>query len=253
MITLEYSKWENFIKVINKAKQSCKNINISVFEHFPDIRKTLQMPNNAEKIIDDYRLTRYACYLIAQNGDSRKKTIALAQTYFAIQTRKQELTKQEYNKLTEDEKRLYTRENVRNKNKYLFNTARMSGVQNYGKFNNYGYKGLYNGETSKDIATRKGISEKEDILDYMSSTELAANLFRITQTDELLKNKNVNNENDACITHHKVGQAVRQTIKRIGGTMPENLPTSNKSAKQIEKEKDKILDYNSQFKKKKLK
>ena len=129
----------------------------------------------------------------------------------------------------------------------------MSGVQNYGKFNNYGYKGLYNGETSKDIATRKGISEKEDILDYMSSTELAANLFRITQTDELLKNKNVNNENDACITHHKVGQAVRQTIKRIGGTMPENLPTSNKSAKQIEKEKDKILDYNSQFKKKKLK
>ena len=253
MITLEYSKWENFIKVINKAKQSCKNSNISVFEHFPDIRKTLQMPNNAEKIIDDYRLTRYACYLIAQNGDSRKKTIALAQTYFAIQTRKQELTRQEYNKLTEDEKRLYTRENVTNKNKYLFNTARMSGVQNYGKFNNYGYKGLYNGETSKDIATRKGISEKEDILDYMSSTELAANLFRITQTDELLKNKNVSNENDACITHHKVGQAVRQTIKRIGGTMPENLPTPNKSAKQIEKEKDKILDYNSQFKKKKLK
>ncbi len=160
MITLEYSKWENFIKVINKANQSCKNSNISVFEHFPDIRKTLQMPNNAEKIIDDYRLTRYACYLIAQNGDSRKKTIALTQTYFAIQTRKQELTRQEYDKLSEDEKRLYTRENVRNKNKYLFNTAKMSGVQNYGKFNNYGYKGLYNSEISKDIAYRKGISEK---------------------------------------------------------------------------------------------
>lgn len=253
MTTLEYSKWENFIKVINKAKQSCENSNISVFEHFPDVRKTLEMPNNAEKIIDDYKLTRYACYLIAQNGDSRKKTIAFAQTYFAIQTRKQELSRQEYNKLTEDEKRLYTRENVRNKNKYLFNTARMSGVQNYGKFNNYGYKGLYNGETSKDIANKKGISEKEDILDYMSSTELAANLFRITQTDEVLKNKNINNENDACITHHKVGQAVRQTIKRIGGTMPENLPTPNKSAKQIEKEKNKILDYNSQFRNKKLK
>ena len=160
MITLEYSKWENFIKVINKANQSCKNSNISVFEHFPDIRKTLQMPNNAEKIIDDYRLTRYACYLIAQNGDSRKKTIALTQTYFAIQTRKQELTRQEYDKLSEDEKRLYTRENVGNKNKYLFNTAKMSGVQNYGKFNNYGYKGLYNSEISKDIAYRKGISEK---------------------------------------------------------------------------------------------
>lgn len=241
MPTLEYSKWENFIKVINKAMQSCENSNISVVEHFPDVRKTLEMPNNAEKIIDDYKLTRYACYLIAQNGDSRKHAIALAQTYFAIQTRKQELSRQEYNKLTEDEKRLYTRENVRNKNKYLFNTAKMSGVKNYGKFNNYGYRGLYNGETSKDIAHRKGISEKEDILDYMSSTELAANLFRITQTDDILKNKNINNENDACITHHKVGQAVRQTIRRIGGTMPENLPTPNKSAKQIEKEKNRKL------------
>ena len=241
MPTLEYSKWENFIKVINKAMQSCENSNISVVEHFPDVRKTLEMPNNAEKIIDDYKLTRYACYLIAQNGDSRKHAIALAQTYFAIQTRKQELSRQEYNKLSEDEKRLYTRENVRNKNKYLFNTAKMSGVKNYGKFNNYGYRGLYNGETSKDIAHRKGISEKEDILDYMSSTELAANLFRITQTDDVLKNKNVNNENDACITHHKVGQAVRQTIRRIGGTMPENLSTPNKSAKQIEKEKNRKL------------
>lgn len=241
MQMLEYSKWGNFVKVINKAKQSCKNINISVSERFADVGKTLKMPNNAEKIIDDYKLTRYACYLIAQNGDSRKTTIALAQTYFAIQTRKQELTRQEYNKLTEDEKRLYTRENVRNKNKYLFNTAKMSGVKNYGKFNNYGYRGLYNGETSKDIAHRKGISEKEDILDYMSSTELAANLFRITQTDDVLKNKNINNENDACITHHKVGQAVRQTIRRIGGTMPENLPTPNKSAKQIEKEKNRKL------------
>ena len=241
MTTLEYSKWENFIKVINKAKQSCENSNISVFEHFPDVRKVFKVGNNADMEISDIKLSRYACYLVAQNGDSRKKTIALAQTYFAIQTRKQELSREEYNKLTEDEKRLYTRENVRNKNKYLFNTAKMSGVKNYGKFNNYGYRGLYNGETSKDIAHRKGISEKEDILDYMSSTELAANLFRITQTDDVLKNKNVNNENDACITHHKVGQAVRQTIRRIGGTMPENLSTPNKSAKQIEKEKNRKL------------
>ena len=117
-------------------------------------------------------------------------------------------------------------------------------VKNYGKFNNYGYRGLYNGETAKDIADRKGISEKEDILDYMSSTELAANLFRITQTDEVLKNKNINNENDACITHHKVGQAVRQTIKRIGGTMPEDLPTPRKSAKQIEEEAKKQIKIN---------
>lgn len=216
----------------------------------PTSAKRLKCPKGAEKIINDFKLTRYACYLIAQNGDSRKKAIALAQTYFAVQTRKQEITRQEYEQLSEDEKRLYTRRNVKDKNKYLFDTAKSAGVKNYGKFNNYGYRGLYNGETAQDIAHRKGIPEKEDILDYMSSTELAANLFRITQTDEVLKNKNINNEDDACKTHHNVGQAVRQTIKRIGGTMPEDLPTPSKSAKQIEKEKQKELKSND---KKKLK
>ena len=243
MEMLEYSKWGNFIKVIDKAKKSCENSNNTIFEHFADVGKTIKMPKNAEKTIEDMKLTRYACYLIAQNGDSRKKAVALAQTYFAVQTRKQEITRQEYENLSEDEKRLYTRQNVKDKNKYLFDTAKLAGVKNYGKFNNYGYRGLYNGETAKDIANRKGISEKEDILDYMSSTELAANLFRITQTDEVLKNKNINNEDDACITHHKVGQAVRQTIKRIGGTMPEDLPTPRKSTKQIEKEKNKKLSF----------
>ena len=243
MEMLEYSKWGNFIKVIDKAKKSCENSNNTIFEHFADVGKTIKMPKNAEKTIEDMKLTRYACYLIAQNGDSRKKAIALAQTYFAVQTRKQEITRQEYENLSEDEKRLYTRQNVKDKNKYLFDTAKLAGVKNYGKFNNYGYRGLYNGENAKDIANRKGISEKEDILDYMSSTELAANLFRITQTDEVLKNKYINNEDDACITHHKVGLAVRQTIKRIGGTMPEDLPTPRKSTKQIEKEKNKKLSF----------
>ena len=247
---LNYKEWRKFENVINKAKEACENSDISIFDHFVDVAKTIKMPKGAEKTIIDYRLTRYACYLIAQNGDSRKKAIALAQTYFAVQTRKQELTRQEYEQLSEDEKRLYTRKNVKDKNKYLFDTAKLAGVKNYGKFNNYGYRGLYNGETAKDIANRKGISEKEDILDYMSSTELAANLFRITQTDEVLKNKNINNEDDACKTHHNVGQAVRQTIKRIGGTMPEDLPTLSKSAKQIEKEKSKQLKEND---KKKLK
>ena len=242
MSVLEYAKWGNFIKVIDKAKQSCENSNINVFEHFSDVGKTSKMPNGGEKIIHDFKLTRYACYLIAQNGDSRKRTIALAQTYFAVQTRKQELTREEYNLLSEDEKRLYTRKNVSDRNKYLYKTAQESGVKNYGKFTNYGYKGLYNGETAKDIAIRKGINfKKEEILDYMDSTELAANLFRITQTDEVLKNKNVDNENDACQTHHAVGQAVKQVIKKIGGTMPEDSPTPEKSAKQLEKEKKQRL------------
>ena len=185
MEMLEYSKWGNFIKVIDKAKKSCENSNNTISEHFADVGKTIKMPKNAEKTIEDMKLTRYACYLIAQNGDSRKKAIALAQTYFAVQTRKQEITRQEYENLSEDEKRLYTRQNVKDKNKYLFDTAKLAGVKNYGKFNNYGYRGLYNGETARDIANRKGIPEKEDILDYMSSTELAANLFRITQTDKV--------------------------------------------------------------------
>lgn len=241
MEILEYTQWRNFLKVIDKAIEACKNSNINTCEHFADVSKMIQIANNAERVVDDFKLTRYACYLIAQNGDSRKKTIALAQTYFAVQTRKQEITRQEYEQLSEDEKRLYTRQNVKDKNNFLFDTAKLAGVKNYGKFNNYGYRGLYNGETAKDIAKRKGISEKEDILDYMSSTELATNLFRITQTDEVLKNKNINNENDACKTHHNVGQAVRQTIKRIGGTMPEDMPTPRKSAKEIEKEKMKRL------------
>ena len=238
MIVLEYKQWRRFEQVIERAKEACKNSNISIDDHFADVGKIVRA-GATNKDIGDIKLTRYACYLIAQNGDSRKKAIALAQTYFAVQTRKQEIT------------RLYTRQNVKDKNKYLFDTAKSTGVKNYGKFNNYGYRGLYNGETAKDIANRKGISDKEDILDYMSSTELAANLFRITQTDEVLKNKNINNEDDACITHHKVGQAVRQTIKKIGGTMPEDLPTPTKSAKQIEKEKNKEIAFKDNKKLKK--
>lgn len=245
MIVLEYKQWRRFEQVIERAKEACKNSNVNVYDHFADVGKIVKA-GVTNKDIGDIKLTRYACYLIAQNGDSRKKTIALAQTYFAVQTRKQELTRQEYEQLSEDEKRLYTRKNVKDKNKYLFDAAKIAGVKNYGKFNNYGYRGLYNGETAKDIANRKGISEKEDILDYMSSTELAANLFRITQTDEVLKNKKIDNEEDACKTHHNVGQAVRQTIKRIGGTMPEDLPTPSMSAKQIEKEKNKQLKANEE-------
>ena len=244
MLALEYSKWEHFAKVINKAKISCKLSGANVDDLFPVIGKTIKMPKGAAKEVIDYKLSRYACYLIVQNASPvRHKSVALGQTYFAVQTRRMEITQEEYSKLSEDEKRLYTRINVKNKNKYLFDTAKNAGVTNYGKFNDYGYKGLYNGESAKQIAKRKGIDpDKEDILDYMGSTELAANLFRITQTDEVLKNKQVDNEDDACKTHHAVGQAVRQTIKKIGGTMPEKLPTPEKSIKELEKEELKKIE-----------
>lgn len=237
MIALGYSKWGNFKKVIDKAKITCEISNNIIKEHFADAGKVLTVGNNAKMDVIDYKLSRYACYLIVQNADPRKKTVALGQTYFAYQTRKMEITEQEFSKLSEDEKRLYTRLNIKNKNKYLFDTAKKSGVTNYAKFNDYGYKGLYNGETAKDIAKRKGINpDKKEILDYMGSTELAANLFRITQTDEVLKNNNVNSETLACKTHHMVGKAVRETIKKVGGTMPEKLPTPKKSTKELEKE-----------------
>jgi len=242
MGALSYTKWGNFKNVIRKGKAACEGSDLNILEHYADVRRVLKVGNNAEMEVDDIKLSRYACYLITQNGDPRKKVIALAQTYFAVKTRKQELTEQQYKELSEDEKRLYTRQNVKDKNKYLFKTAQESGVSNFGKFNNYGYRGLYNGETANDIRKRKGLDEKEDILDYMGSTELAANLFRITQTDEVLKNKKIDNEDDACNTHHDVGQAVRQTIKRIGGTMPEELPTPEKSVKLLEKEKNKLIE-----------
>ena len=241
MPILQYSNWQNFEKIIDKAKISCENSGISVFEHFIDVNKLSKRANNAEVEIKDYELTRYACYLIAQNGDSRKKVIALAQTYFAVQTRKQEISEKEYTSLTEDEKRFYQRNLTRKGNYSLNQTAKKAGVKNFDKSHNAGYKGLYNGETADDIAKRKGLRYREDILDNMGSTELSANLFRISQTEEKLKKDNIQTEKDACNTHNKIGKIVRKAIKEAGGTMPEDLPTPRKSLKQLEKEKIKQL------------
>lgn len=234
---LDYKEWRKFDGVIEKAKKACENSNINSLDHFVGIDKTIKMPKGAKKDIKDYKLTRYACYLIAQNGDSRKKVIALAQTYFAIQTRKQEISEKEYCLLTEEEKRFYQRDLTRKGNYSLNQTAKNAGVKNFDKFHNAGYKGLYNGETANDIAKRKGLRYREDILDNMGSDELIANLFRISQTEQKLKRDKIDTEKDACNTHNKIGKIVREAIRQAGGTMPEDLPTPEKSLKQLEKEK----------------
>ena len=240
MTALEYSKWENFGKVIEKAKIACEASNNNINDHFPDVRKTIKMPKGAIKTIDDYKLSRYACYLIVQNSDPRKEVVALGQTYFAIQTRKQELSEKEYSELTEDEKRFYRRRQTKDGNKILYRVAREKGVKNFDKFTNAGYKGLYNGETANDIARRKGLRYREDILDNMSSVELGANIFRITQTEALLEKQKEPNEQAATNMHYKVGKTVRKAIKELGGTMPEDLPTPKKSLKELEKEKQEL-------------
>ena len=208
MPVLQYAKWENFKKVIEKAMIACENSEISVKDCFLDIRKPIISGKGKEEFIEDYKLTRYACYLIAQNGDSRKKVISLAQTYFAIQTRKQEIIEKEYTSLTEDEKRFYQRDLTRKGNYSLNKTAKKAGVKNFDKFHNSGYKGLYNGETADDIAKRKGLRYREDILDNMGSDELIANLFRISQTEQKLKKDNIQTEKEANETHYNIGKII---------------------------------------------
>lgn len=185
--------------------------------------------------IIDYKLSRYACYLIVLNGNPKKNVISLGKTYFTIQTRKQELAEEEYNQLSEDDKRLYKRDKTKRANYILNQTAKNAGVKNFDKFHNAGYKGLYNGETANDIARRKGLRYREDILDNMGSEELAANEFRITQTDSKIKRELIKTEENANKAHYLVGKKVRKTIKELGGTMPEELPDPSKSLKEITK------------------
>ena len=241
MIALKYSNWQNFEKVINKAVNSCITSNNMVQNHFIDISKMVSIGSKTQREVSDYKLSRYACYLIAQNGDSRKKVIGLAQTYFAIQTRKQELLEQEYNNLTEDEKRFYQRSLTKKGNYSLNQAAKNAGVKNFDKFHNAGYKGLYNGETADDIAKRKGLRYREDILDNMGSEELAANLFRITQTDGKLREDNIKGASIANEIHYNIGRNIRDTIIKNGRTLPENLPTPEKSLKELEKENGSLV------------
>jgi DNA-damage-inducible protein D len=243
---LEYSDWRRFLSVIEKAKEACKNSEQEVDHHFPRVEKIIDIGSGAKRDIGDLHLSRYACYLIIQNADPSKEVVALGQTYFAIQTRKQELTDQEFdfNTKTEDEKRLFLRLEMIEHNKQLAEAAKKAGIIQpieYAVFQNWGYKGLYNGLDAKAIHKRKGLKKSQNILDHMGSTELAANLFRATQTEEKLKRDKVKTKELANKTHFEVGEKVRKTIEELGGTMPENLPTEE-SIKPLMGKETKLLN-----------
>ena len=238
---LGYIQWRRFSDALERAKLACKNSGYSIDDHFADVGKMVDIGSGAEREVEDVMLSRYACYLIVMNGDPRKEVIAVGQTYFAVKTRQQELI-DNYDELSEDQKRLAIRNEMKRHNVALADAAHNAGVIepiDYAVFQNYGYMGLYNGMKAQDIKNRKGIKKSQDILDHMGSTELAANLFRATQTEEKLRRENIQGKEEANKTHYVVGKKVRQTIKELGGTMPENLPTPDKSIKQIELEQEK--------------
>jgi DNA-damage-inducible protein D len=234
---LEYIKWDKFLNVIEKAKESCKNASQEPDDHFPRVEKMINLPKGAQRNIGDLHLSRYACYLIIQNADPSKEIIALGQTYFAVQTRKQEILEQAFEQLkSEDEKRIFLRREMAEHNKHLADAAKNAGViqpWEYAVFQNHGYMGLYNGLGAKEIQDKKGLKKSQNILDHMGSTELAANLFRATQTEEKLKREKIKGKQKANQAHFEVGKKVRQTIIELGGTMPEDLPTED-SIKKIE-------------------
>ena len=237
---LEYRDWRNFLKVLNKAKEACENSGFDVDEQLVEVNKLSKRNNNATVNIQDFKLTRYMCYLIVQNADPSKEVVALGQTYFAIQTRKQEITEQEYDSLSDDEKRFYQRKLTKQGNYTLQKVASSVGVKNMAEFHNAGYKGLYNGETADDIFKRKKLRYREDILDNMNEDELVANLFRINQTKQRLIKDNVQGEKEAKDVHYEVGKKVRRAIADIGGMMPEEMPTPKKSLKELEREKKQL-------------
>ncbi len=240
---LEYSQWRYLKEAIERAKTACNNSGQNVADHFAEVRKMVDIGSNAKRSVEDYELSRYACYLIVMNGDPRKEIIALGQTYFAVKTRQQELI-EDYERLSEEQKRIAIRNEMKRHNSALADAAHDAGIKeprDYAIFQNYGYMGLYNGLKAKDIKERKGLKKNQDILDYMGSTELAANLFRATQTEEKLRREHIQGKAEANKTHFEVGKKVRQTIKELGGTMPEDLPTPEKSVRQIEKEHEKKM------------
>ncbi len=240
---LQYKEWRNFQKVISTAQIACKISQQSVSDHFVEVNKMVEIGSGAKRKQIDYRLTRYACYLIVMNGDPRKEVIALGQTYFAVKTRQQELAEL-YDRLSEDEKRLFIRGDIKQKNMLLAEAAHKAGIitnQEYAIFQDAGYRGLYGGMTARDIAEHKGLQDGEEILDYMGGEELAANLFRITQTEAKMRREGTATPAEANAAHYEIGTIVREAIERAGGTMPEELPTPDKSIKQLESEQRKQI------------
>lgn len=241
---LDYLSYRNFQPVIVKAKEACKNSNQEASDHFADVRILVQIGSETKRELDDVKLSRYACYLIVQNGDPRKEIIARGQTYFAIQTRKQEIESDaSFKTLSEDQKRLLLRNELKEHNKNLASAAHGAGVQagpDFAIFQDHGYKGLYGGLSAKDIHGKKKLKKSHQILDHMGSTELAANLFRATQTEEKLRRENIQGKTKANQTHYEVGKKVRETIQELGGTMPESLPVPESSIGQIERASKKL-------------
>ena len=247
---LDYAQWRNFMQVVDKAKLACRQSGNQVSDHFADVSKMVEIGSGAQREVEDVQLSRYACYLIVQNGDPSKPVIAHGQTYFALQTRRQELEDdRKFSQLSEDDKRLAIRNELAAHNKYLAAAAKEAGVDSpldYAIFQDHGYKGLYGGLGAKDIHARKGLKKSQKILDHMGSTELAANLFRATQTEEKLRRDDVRGKTRANQTHFEVGRKVRQTIQELGGTMPEHLPKPDSSIQQIESAKKKQLKHRSE-------
>ncbi len=247
---LEYAEFRNFLPVIEKAKKACKNSGQPIENHFVEMHEMVRIGSGANRKMESYALSRYACYLIVQNADPSKPVIANGQTYFAIQTRRQELADDEaFQKLKEEEKRLFLRKEMREHNKQLVEAAQQAGVESnldFAIFQNHGYKGLYGGLDAKGIHKRKGLKKSQQILDNMGSTELAANLFRATQTEEKLRREDIKGKTKANKTHFEVGKKVRQTIEELGGTMPEDLPTPDEDLKKLERRVKKLGGNNDQ-------
>ncbi len=243
---LGYSDFRNFANVVNKAKEACINSGQDISDHIVEVTEVVLGGSGVSNPYSSFALSRYACYLVVQNADPSKPIVANGQTYFAIQTRRQELKDDEaFTQLKEDEKRLFLRNELKEHNKQLVDVAYKSGVEttlDFAIFQNHGYKGLYGGLDAKGIHQKKGLKKSHKILDYMGSTELAANLFRATQAEEKLKKDGIQDKYNANRVHHEVGKKVRQTIKELGGTMPEDLDVPQKSIAKIEKEQKKLED-----------